>query len=191
MGGVGRRRRSKEDWWKCIPACIWWSLWMERNERSHDGQASSIQKIKTKSLRTDELLSEARWLLDLGLLPNSNPATRSIGYRQAMEYLLRCRENGGWSSAGDFYGFLSEFQTASRHFARRQMSWFRNEQIYEWINASKPLGNEFPPFFLTTTIHNKVEVVKPDKLGLRYFKRSHSEGSSSDTSTLTLSPVSL
>ncbi|KAM3216571.1 tRNA dimethylallyltransferase 9 isoform X1 [Capsicum annuum] len=90
-------------------------------------------------LGTDELLSEARWLLDLGLLPNSNPATRSIGYRQAMEYLLRCRENGGWSSAGDFYGFLSEFQTASRHFARRQMSWFRNEQIYEWINASKPL----------------------------------------------------
>jgi len=28
------------------------------------------------------VLSEARWLLDLGLLPNSNPATRAIGYRQ-------------------------------------------------------------------------------------------------------------
>ncbi|CAN4096962.1 unnamed protein product [Withania somnifera] len=92
-------------------------------------------------LGTDGLLSEARWLLDLGLLPNSNSATRAIGYRQAMEYLLRCRENGGWSSAGDFYGFLSEFQTASRNFARRQMIWFRNEQIYEWIDASKPLEN--------------------------------------------------
>ncbi|XP_059277172.1 tRNA dimethylallyltransferase 9 [Lycium ferocissimum] len=90
-------------------------------------------------LGTDGILSEARWLLDLGLLPNSNSATRAIGYRQAMEYLLRCRENGGWSSAGDFYRFLSEFQKASRNFAKRQMTWFRNEQIYEWIDASKPL----------------------------------------------------
>jgi len=48
--GMSRRRRSKEDWWKYIPACIWWTLWKERNERSHDGQASSIQKIKMKSL---------------------------------------------------------------------------------------------------------------------------------------------
>lgn len=90
-------------------------------------------------LEIDGLLSEARWLLDLGLLPNSNSATRAIGYRQAMEYLLRCRENGGWSSAEDFYGFLSEFQKTSRNFAKRQMAWFRNEQIYEWIDASKPL----------------------------------------------------
>ncbi|XP_055801461.1 tRNA dimethylallyltransferase 9 [Solanum dulcamara] len=90
-------------------------------------------------LGTDGILTEARWLLDVGLLPNSNSATRAIGYRQAMEYLLRCRENGGWSSAGDFYGFLSEFQKESRNFAKRQMTWFRNEQIYEWIDASKPL----------------------------------------------------
>lgn len=90
-------------------------------------------------LEIDGILSEAKWLLDVGLLPNSNPATRAIGYRQAMEYLLRCRENGGWSSAGDFYGFLSEFQKESRNFAKRQMIWFRNEQIYEWIDASRPL----------------------------------------------------
>ncbi|XP_009587099.1 tRNA dimethylallyltransferase 9 [Nicotiana tomentosiformis] len=90
-------------------------------------------------LGTDGILSEARWLLDLGLLPNSNSATRAIGYRQAMEYLLRCREYGSWNSAGDFYEFLSEFQKASRNFAKRQMTWFRNEQIYEWIDACKPL----------------------------------------------------
>ncbi|XP_006352585.1 uncharacterized protein [Solanum tuberosum] len=48
--GVGRRRRSKEDWWKCIPACIWWTLWKERNERSHDGKLNSTQKIKMNSL---------------------------------------------------------------------------------------------------------------------------------------------
>lgn len=30
----------------------------------------------------DGLLSEAKWLLDLGLLPNTNSATRAIGYKQ-------------------------------------------------------------------------------------------------------------
>ncbi|KAG2242425.1 hypothetical protein Bca52824_095732 [Brassica carinata] len=34
------------------------------------------------------VLSEARWLLDLGLLPNTSSDTRAIGDRQAMEYLL-------------------------------------------------------------------------------------------------------
>nr|XP_027064457.1 tRNA dimethylallyltransferase 9-like isoform X1 [Coffea arabica] len=87
----------------------------------------------------DGLLSEASWLLDLGLLPNSNSATRAIGYRQAMEYLLCCREQDGQSSARDFYTFLSAFQKASRNFAKRQLTWFRNEHIYQWIDASKSL----------------------------------------------------
>ncbi|XAR56484.1 tRNA dimethylallyltransferase [Bertholletia excelsa] len=88
---------------------------------------------------SDGILSEARWLLDIGFLPNSNSATRAIGYRQAMEYLLKCREQGGWSSTKDFYTLLSEFQKASRNFAKRQLTWFRNEPIYQWIDASKPL----------------------------------------------------
>ncbi|KAJ9551735.1 hypothetical protein OSB04_015780 [Centaurea solstitialis] len=87
----------------------------------------------------DGILSEARWLLDIGLQPNSNSATRAIGYRQAMEYLLKCEEQGGRSSERDFYAFLSEFQKASRNFAKRQLTWFRNEPIYRWIDASRPL----------------------------------------------------
>ncbi|CAH9107698.1 unnamed protein product [Cuscuta europaea] len=85
------------------------------------------------------ILSEARWLLDLGLLPNSNSATRAIGYRQAMEYLLFCREQRGSSSSREFFAFLSEFQKASRNFAKRQLTWFRNEPLYHWIDASKPM----------------------------------------------------
>ncbi|KAK4439133.1 tRNA dimethylallyltransferase 9 [Sesamum alatum] len=92
-------------------------------------------------LLDDGLLSEAKWLLDLGLLPNSNSATRAIGYRQAMDFLLMAREQGGWSSAKEFFSFLSEFQKASRNFAKRQLTWFRNEPIYQWIDASKPLEN--------------------------------------------------
>ncbi|KAL1821523.1 hypothetical protein DCAR_0417943 [Daucus carota subsp. sativus] len=87
---------------------------------------------------SDGILSEAKRLLDLGLQPNSNSATRAIGYRNAMEYLLHCKEQGG-SSTRDFYAFLSGFQKASRNFAKRQLTWFRNEPIYNWINASRPL----------------------------------------------------
>ncbi|KAK7244198.1 hypothetical protein RIF29_39016 [Crotalaria pallida] len=90
-------------------------------------------------LGRDGILSEAQWLLDIGLLPNCNSATRAIGYRQAMEYLLRCREQEGQSSVGEFYQFLSEFRKASRNFAKRQLTWFRNESIYHWLDASKPL----------------------------------------------------
>ncbi|GLU15403.1 hypothetical protein SLE2022_318980 [Rubroshorea leprosula] len=88
---------------------------------------------------TDGILSEARWLLDLGLSPNSNSATRAIGYRHAMEYLVRCREQRGESSTREFHAFLSEFQKASRNFVKRQLTWFRNEEIYHWLNASRPL----------------------------------------------------
>ncbi|GMN54407.1 hypothetical protein TIFTF001_023529 [Ficus carica] len=114
----------------------------------------------------DGLLSEARWLLDIGLLPNSNSATRAIGYRQAMEYILMCREQGGGSSPGEFYSFLSEFQKASRNFAKRQLTWFRNEKIYHWLDASKPLDKVLN--FIYDVYHDKSEnLVVPQWLQMR------------------------
>lgn len=89
-------------------------------------------------METEGLLSEASWLLDIGLHPSTNSATRAIGYRQAMEYLLSCREAKSCSAEG-FIDFLSEFQKASRNFAKRQMTWFRNEKIYHWLDASRPM----------------------------------------------------
>ncbi|KAL9322178.1 hypothetical protein ACSQ67_010231 [Phaseolus vulgaris] len=95
--------------------------------------------ILSSTTGRDGILSEAQWLLDTGLHPNSNSATKAIGYRQAMEYLQSCREHGGQSSVAEFYKFLFEFQKASRNFAKRQLTWFRNEGIYQWLDASKPL----------------------------------------------------
>ncbi|KAF2287338.1 hypothetical protein GH714_039669 [Hevea brasiliensis] len=115
---------------------------------------------------TDGILSEAKWLLDTGLLPNSNSATRAIGYRQAMEYLLKCREQGGRSSAGEFYAFLSEFQKASRNFAKRQMTWFRNEHIYHWLDASKPLEKVLN--FIYNAYHDQTgTLVVPESLRMK------------------------
>ncbi|KDP32503.1 hypothetical protein JCGZ_14706 [Jatropha curcas] len=125
-------------------------------------------------LGTDGILSEAKWLLDMGLLPNSNSATRAIGYRQAMEYLLNCREQGGRSSAGDFYGFLSEFQKASRNFAKRQMTWFRNEHIYHWLNASKPLEKVLN--FIYDAYHDQTgNLIVPESLQMKKDISDHRE----------------
>lgn len=44
--GVGSRGK-KEEWWKLIPACIWWSIWKERNARCFEGQKINFQRTKT------------------------------------------------------------------------------------------------------------------------------------------------
>ncbi|KAK9209086.1 hypothetical protein WN944_001449 [Citrus x changshan-huyou] len=123
---------------------------------------------------SDGILSEAAWLLDEGLLPNSNSATRAIGYRQAMEYLLRCRQQGGTSSTGEFYAFLAEFQKASRNFAKRQLTWFRNERIYHWLNAARPLENVLN--YIITAYHDSTgALVVPDYLQMRRDSSSSRE----------------
>lgn len=39
-------RKSQKKWWRTVPACIWWNIWKERNDRIFEGRSSSIQKIK-------------------------------------------------------------------------------------------------------------------------------------------------
>ncbi|XP_020242200.1 tRNA dimethylallyltransferase 9 [Asparagus officinalis] len=110
---------------------------------------------------TEGLLSEASWLLDIGLQSNMNSATRAIGYRQAMEYLLGCRQEGGKSCPVSFRGFLFEFQKASRNFAKRQLTWFRNENIYHWLDASQPLETILD--FIYNAYHEE-SVVVPESI---------------------------
>ncbi|KAL2652879.1 hypothetical protein R1flu_021007 [Riccia fluitans] len=83
------------------------------------------------------LLREASWLLDLGILPNSSSPSRAIGYRQTMEYLTQCRMSGGVSTVTQFLEFLQEFQRASRNYAKRQLTWFRGEDMFRLVDASK------------------------------------------------------
>lgn len=43
-------RGGEEDWWKIIPACIWWTVWKERNGRHFEGTSSFIEKIRMNCL---------------------------------------------------------------------------------------------------------------------------------------------
>ncbi|CAM6007898.1 unnamed protein product [Sphagnum balticum] len=92
------------------------------------------------------LLKEASWLLDMGVAPNSNSASRGIGYQEAMEFLLECRDTGGMTTEERFLTFLSAFQKVSRNLVKKQLTWFRRGdhsevRLFHWVDASQPLDN--------------------------------------------------
>lgn len=41
---------TKEERWKIVPICIWWSIWNERNNRSFKNVQNSLQDVKKKCL---------------------------------------------------------------------------------------------------------------------------------------------
>ena len=49
---------DKEKTWKLVPACIWWTIWKERNSRSFENWQNSLQKIKMDCLALFYFLCE-------------------------------------------------------------------------------------------------------------------------------------
>uniref|UniRef100_A0A7I4DSN2 tRNA dimethylallyltransferase n=2 Tax=Physcomitrium patens TaxID=3218 RepID=A0A7I4DSN2_PHYPA len=70
--------------------------------------------LRCEQMAQEGLLDEASSLLDSGLQPNSNSASRSIGYQLAMEFLMECRQVEGAATEERFFLFLEEFQRHSR-----------------------------------------------------------------------------
>lgn len=73
------------------------------------------------------LIEETKNLLKEGLELNPS-ACQAIGYRQALEWLKspQTRE--------DTHGFVEAFKQASRHYAKRQLTWFRKEPLFRWLD---------------------------------------------------------
>ncbi len=71
------------------------------------------------------LVDEVRDLLDRGIPPSSN-ALGAHGYRRVVEYLqgLRTLESA-----------VEQTKLDVRHYAKRQLSWFRHEADVEWFNG--------------------------------------------------------
>ena len=108
------------------------------------------------------LLEEtSRELLSKGLGPNINCATRAIGYRQALEYLdiilnntrdddceygdkdkedvSKIAKHSAVSSITEagIIQLAKDIQTASRKLCHRQLSWFRDDPLFRWIDAAQ------------------------------------------------------
>lgn len=83
-------------------------------------------------MRCDEMVSrglieETEHLCKIGLLENLS-ASQAIGYRQCIEFLESKRTNEDWET------FVWAFKKASRHYAKRQFTWFRNKEDFHFVN---------------------------------------------------------
>ncbi|CAJ1943174.1 unnamed protein product [Cylindrotheca closterium] len=62
-------------------------------------------------------------------------AARAIGYRQTLDYLSKeLRDNK--DSSDEFDSFINDFTTATRRYAKKQMSWFRKDKDFMFIPVS-------------------------------------------------------
>lgn len=73
-------------------------------------------------------LEEVKQLDKEGLRTNPS-ASQAIGYRQALEFLDSPQTQKNYDA------FVHKFKTQSRHFAKRQFTWFRKEPLFRWLNV--------------------------------------------------------
>lgn len=76
----------------------------------------------------DGFLEEVIRLEKQGLRLNSS-ASQAIGYRQALDY-LQTNQNDE-----DYDHFVKAFKQATRHYAKRQFTWFRKEPLFRWLDV--------------------------------------------------------
>jgi tRNA dimethylallyltransferase len=101
-----------------------WFLYFER------------EKLYTRiDKRCDEMiekgfLNEVKELEKMGLRENGS-ASQAIGYRQALEYL------SSGQTQEDYQNFIQTFKKASRHYSKRQFTWFRKEPLFRWLNIDE------------------------------------------------------
>lgn len=88
-------------------------------------------------------LEEVKRLDQEGIRQNTS-ASQAIGYRQGLEFLKTSQ------SPEDRRHFVESFKQASRRYAKRQMTWFRKEPLFRWMNVHK------------TGVENAVEMIIQD-----------------------------
>ena len=72
------------------------------------------------------LIEETRELLDDGVFEANATAAQAIGYKELLGYM---RGEQTLESA------VAELKTATRRYAKRQMTWFRAKDYVEWLDA--------------------------------------------------------
>lgn len=89
--------------------------------------------LRCEEMIRNGFIEEVKELEKNGLRQNPS-ASQAIGYRQALEFLSTSQ------SSEDREVFLTNFKKASRHYAKRQFTWFRKEPLFRWLNM-----DEHPP----------------------------------------------
>ncbi|NGX61805.1 MAG: tRNA dimethylallyltransferase [Chlamydiae bacterium] len=75
-------------------------------------------------------LEEVQELEKAGIRTNPS-ASQAIGYRQALDFLSTSQDEKANNE------FVRKFKTASRHYAKRQFTWFRKEPLFRWLDVDR------------------------------------------------------
>ncbi len=73
------------------------------------------------------LIEEVEDLIKEGLCENES-TSRAIGYRQCIDYIENGKRREDWDT------FVKEFKKATRRYIKRQFTWFRSEEAFNWLN---------------------------------------------------------
>jgi tRNA dimethylallyltransferase len=86
---------------------------------------------RCQQMLTSGLIDEVIRLKSEGLCSNPS-AARAIGYRQTLDFLTTNQ------SPAEYRTYIQQFQSAVRHYAKRQWTWFRREPLFEQLDATQP-----------------------------------------------------
>lgn len=101
-----------------------WFLYMPKDE------LYPAIESRCERMIAEGFVEEVKKLKEQGLCQNSS-ASQAIGYRQCLNFLNTAQ------SADDWLQFIENFKHASRRYAKRQMTWFRKEPTFRWLNVHK------------------------------------------------------
>ena len=122
------RRVSDFSWKKRLPLPMYdfrcWFLDMPR-QLLYERVTKRCEEMLAQGF-LDEVVALDR----IGLRTNRT-AAQAIGYRQALEFLETGR------TAEDYIQFVEKFKQASHHLAKRQITWFRKEPLFRWVDVSQ------------------------------------------------------
>ncbi len=83
---------------------------------------------RVDQMLADGLVSETERLLSEGIFEKNRTAAQAIGYKELLPY---CRGEMSLSEAAE------NLKTATRRYAKRQMTWFSAKEYVCWINADR------------------------------------------------------
>ena len=83
---------------------------------------------RVEHMFADGLEREVAWLMASGVTPDM-PAMRGIGYRETAQVVQGQMEREA---------AIASIQQSTRHFAKRQLTWYRRMPYIEWLDAAQP-----------------------------------------------------
>jgi tRNA dimethylallyltransferase len=108
-----------------------------RKPQNYDFRCWFLHRPKDKlyhriDRRCDKMLKEGFVDEVIGLreqLKQNSSASQAIGYRQVLDFLQTPQ------TSEDYENFVEAFKQATRHYAKRQFTWFRKEPLFRWLDV--------------------------------------------------------